>query len=54
LSTWIIGTPDDVDAQLRAFAAEGVSHVMFWFSDFPSHEGMRLFAKEVMPRWRHA
>jgi alkanesulfonate monooxygenase SsuD/methylene tetrahydromethanopterin reductase-like flavin-dependent oxidoreductase (luciferase family) len=51
-SKWIIGTPDEVDAQLRAFATEGVSHIMFWFADFPSHDGMRLFAEEVMPRWR--
>jgi alkanesulfonate monooxygenase SsuD/methylene tetrahydromethanopterin reductase-like flavin-dependent oxidoreductase (luciferase family) len=50
-SRWIIGTPDEVDAQLRAFASEGVSHMMFWFADFPSHDGMRLFAEEVMPRW---
>lgn len=52
ISKWVIGTPDEVDAQLRAFAAEGVSHMMFWFADFPSHDGMRLFADEVMPRWR--
>mgnify|MGYP003338404848 CR=1 FL=1 len=45
-------TRDVVDAQLRAFATEGVSHIMFWFADFPSHDGMRLFAEEVMPRWR--
>jgi alkanesulfonate monooxygenase SsuD/methylene tetrahydromethanopterin reductase-like flavin-dependent oxidoreductase (luciferase family) len=51
-SHWLIGTPDEVHSQLEAYAHEGVSHLMLWFADFPSHDGMRLFADEVMPRWR--
>ncbi len=51
-SHWLIGTPDEVHAQVEAYAREGVSHLMLWFADFPSSDGMRLFADEVMPRWR--
>jgi hypothetical protein len=30
----------------------GVEHFMFLFLDFPSPKGMRLFAEEVIPRFR--
>jgi alkanesulfonate monooxygenase len=49
---WLIGTPDDVAARLREYQALGVSHFMLWFVDFPSLDGLRLFAEAVVPRLR--
>ena len=46
---WLIGTPAQVVEQLGRYRAIGVSEVMLWFVDFPSLEGMRLFAAEVAP-----
>jgi alkanesulfonate monooxygenase SsuD/methylene tetrahydromethanopterin reductase-like flavin-dependent oxidoreductase (luciferase family) len=51
-SAWLIGTPDEVAEQVRAYEHAGVSHLMLWFVDFPSTAGLRLFAEAVLPRWR--
>ncbi|MCS7056139.1 MAG: LLM class flavin-dependent oxidoreductase [Thermoflexales bacterium] len=48
--TWLIGTPDDVEAQIRHLAALGITHLMLWFVDAPDESGMRLFAETVMAR----
>jgi alkanesulfonate monooxygenase SsuD/methylene tetrahydromethanopterin reductase-like flavin-dependent oxidoreductase (luciferase family) len=47
---WLVGTPDAITAQLQTFAQLGISHVMLWFLDYPSLDGMRLFAERVV-RW---
>lgn len=51
-ATWLIGTPDEINAQIAAYAALGVSHLMLWFADFPATDGLRLFADAVIPQWR--
>jgi alkanesulfonate monooxygenase SsuD/methylene tetrahydromethanopterin reductase-like flavin-dependent oxidoreductase (luciferase family) len=51
---WLAGSPGSVLAQVQAFAAIGVRHFLLWFLDFPSLDGMRLFAEQVAPRLRGA
>jgi alkanesulfonate monooxygenase SsuD/methylene tetrahydromethanopterin reductase-like flavin-dependent oxidoreductase (luciferase family) len=46
---WLVGTPEDVLGRLREYMGLGVSHFMLWFLDFPSLDGMRLFAERVAP-----
>jgi len=48
---WLIGTPDDIVAQIEEYRAVGISHFLLWFMDFPSLDGLRLFAEEVLPRF---
>jgi alkanesulfonate monooxygenase SsuD/methylene tetrahydromethanopterin reductase-like flavin-dependent oxidoreductase (luciferase family) len=52
LPDWLVGSPESVLAQMQAYTALGVSHVLLWFLDFPSLDGMRLFAEQVAPRLR--
>jgi alkanesulfonate monooxygenase SsuD/methylene tetrahydromethanopterin reductase-like flavin-dependent oxidoreductase (luciferase family) len=49
---FLIGTPDEIARRVRDYVDLGVTHFMLWFMDFPSLEGIRLFAREVMPRFR--
>jgi alkanesulfonate monooxygenase SsuD/methylene tetrahydromethanopterin reductase-like flavin-dependent oxidoreductase (luciferase family) len=49
---WLAGTTDQVEARIRAYLNEGVTHFMLWFQDAPSHAGLECFAKEVAPRFR--
>lgn len=50
--TSIVGTPDEVEAQLRRFTDLGVEHFMFRFADFPNTDMAKMFAKEVTPRFQ--
>lgn len=50
--SWLVGTPDDVIDQVRVFSALGITNFMLWFMDFPSTDGMRLFAERVAPALR--
>ena len=47
----IVGTPDEVAAQLRRFTDQGATHFMLRFADFPRTDAMRLFAREVIPQF---
>jgi alkanesulfonate monooxygenase SsuD/methylene tetrahydromethanopterin reductase-like flavin-dependent oxidoreductase (luciferase family) len=49
--TSLIGTPDEVEAQLRRFTDMGVTHFMFRFADFPKTKSAQFFASEVAPRF---
>jgi alkanesulfonate monooxygenase SsuD/methylene tetrahydromethanopterin reductase-like flavin-dependent oxidoreductase (luciferase family) len=44
---WLVGTPEAVTQQLHAYTQLGISHFMLWFLDYPSLDGMRLFAECV-------
>jgi alkanesulfonate monooxygenase SsuD/methylene tetrahydromethanopterin reductase-like flavin-dependent oxidoreductase (luciferase family) len=49
-NTTLIGSPDEVIAQLSAYIDAGADHVLLWFLDAPDRSGMELFVREVMPR----
>jgi alkanesulfonate monooxygenase SsuD/methylene tetrahydromethanopterin reductase-like flavin-dependent oxidoreductase (luciferase family) len=46
---WLVGTPESVIQQIRTYSAMGVDHFMLWFIDYPSLNGVRLFAEQVLP-----
>ena len=48
----LIGTPDQISTQVRAYLDRGISHFLLWFMDAPSPDGLQLFAREVIPRFR--
>ena len=50
--TSIAGTPDEVAAFLRRFTDLGVQHFILRFADFPKTDSARLFAQEVLPRFK--
>jgi len=50
--TWIIGTPQMVEQRLRTYIDLGITHFLLWFMDAPQPDGLRLFAQDVMPRFR--
>jgi len=50
--TFIIGDPSICIRRIEEYVNLGVSHIMLWFLDIPSMDGIRLFAKEVMPSFR--
>ncbi len=52
LDTRIVGTPDEVAAQIQPLVSLGVTHFIYRFVDFPRTDGVRLFVDEVMPRFR--
>jgi alkanesulfonate monooxygenase SsuD/methylene tetrahydromethanopterin reductase-like flavin-dependent oxidoreductase (luciferase family) len=44
---WLVGTPDAIVEQVRAYQALGIRHFLLWFLDYPSLDGLRLFADRV-------
>ncbi|CAN7632525.1 LLM class flavin-dependent oxidoreductase [Phenylobacterium sp. LjRoot219] len=46
---FLIGTPDEVAAKLRAYSELGITEVICWFMDFPDFTSMRLLAESVVP-----
>jgi alkanesulfonate monooxygenase SsuD/methylene tetrahydromethanopterin reductase-like flavin-dependent oxidoreductase (luciferase family) len=49
---YVLGTPDEVTAQLQQYIELGITHFMLWFMDIPNQAGLRLFAESVAPRFR--
>ena len=55
LAPWIprngalIGTPDQIIEQLRAFAAVGTQYLIFRMADWNEVESVKLFAETVIP-----
>jgi len=47
----MVGTPDELADQIRAYAGLGFSHFILRFADYPKTDGVRLFIKEVLPRF---
>jgi alkanesulfonate monooxygenase SsuD/methylene tetrahydromethanopterin reductase-like flavin-dependent oxidoreductase (luciferase family) len=50
----VSGDPDEVAAQLAAFADAGVRQMQLNFLDFPRTESLDLFVAEVLPRFDRA
>jgi len=46
---FIIGTPDECIDRIGEYVDVGVTRFMLWFLDFSSMNGIRIFAREVMP-----
>ena len=43
-----LGTPDECIEQLQVYVDLGVTYFMLFFADFPSLDGLRLFAENVI------
>ena len=52
IDDWLVGTPGAVAEQLATYQQRGISHFMLWFLDFPSLQGLSLFASQVKPALR--
>lgn len=50
----LIGTPEQVAAQVASYMDAGANHFLLWFLDAPDRTGMDLFAQAVAPRFRTA
>jgi len=48
----MVGTPDELADQIQSYAGLGFSHFIFRFADYPKTDGVKLFIKEVLPRYR--
>jgi alkanesulfonate monooxygenase SsuD/methylene tetrahydromethanopterin reductase-like flavin-dependent oxidoreductase (luciferase family) len=48
----MVGTPDELADQIECYADLGFSHFMLRFADYPKTEGVKLFIKEVLPRFK--
>ncbi len=48
----LVGTPEHIAGELQSWVDMGVTHFQLRFADFPSLDGINLFAREVLPRFR--
>ena len=49
---YIMGDVAQVTARIQQYADLGISYTMLWFMDYPSLDGLRLFADKVVPHFR--
>ncbi|MBI1255854.1 MAG: LLM class flavin-dependent oxidoreductase [Chloroflexi bacterium] len=52
LTDGLVGTPEEVKAQIQSYINLGATHFMLWFMDAPDTDGMRLFAEHVAPSFK--
>ena len=50
----VSGDPDEVTAQLAAFADAGMRHMQLNFLDFPRTDSLDLFLSDILPRFDRA
>jgi alkanesulfonate monooxygenase SsuD/methylene tetrahydromethanopterin reductase-like flavin-dependent oxidoreductase (luciferase family) len=48
----MVGTPDELADQIQSYAYLGFSHFILRFADYPKTGGVKLFIKEVLPRFK--
>ena len=48
----MVGTPDELADQIQSYADLGFIHFVLRFADYPKTDGVKLFIKEVLPRFR--
>jgi len=49
---YLYGTPDECIERINEYVELGMTRFILWFVDFPSDEGMKLFADHVLPKFR--
>jgi alkanesulfonate monooxygenase SsuD/methylene tetrahydromethanopterin reductase-like flavin-dependent oxidoreductase (luciferase family) len=49
---YILGTPNECIERVNEYFKLGITRFILWFVDFPSNEGMKLFADQVLPSFR--
>ena len=50
--TNLYGTPDEIYEKLLKYIDLGVENFMLWFIDSPSTEGMEIFSKEIISKYK--
>lgn len=50
----LVGTPDEVAAQIRRYADAGVEEIMLQWFDFDDIDGLQAFAESILPRFGQA
>lgn len=48
----LVGTPDQVAEKIQTYLDLGCTGFLPWCSDYPETETLRLFAEQVIPRFR--
>jgi len=52
LEEMVIGSPEHVAGKLKEYVDMGVEYIILRFLDFPNTEGAKLFAREIIPRFK--
>lgn len=48
----VVGTPEECAERVQQYKDIGITYFMFWFLDYPDMEGVRTFAREIIPQFR--